>query len=267
MSYRQCLPHPGLRHLVKCYWHLQTTVARGERQTVLPDGCMELIVHFGAMPRTSGGASGSRHGPAAFVGGQITEALQLHANGNIGMVGVRLWPWSGAPLLGIAMHEIAGHSIALSDLPGLDAAGLPDQLAAAPDADTRLRIVDEFMRQLGSRAGAVNALAAAAIQRLDRARGALTVTTLAAGLAVSERHLNRTLRHHVGLAAKSYGRIRRFQACIGAVRRGELTTWTQAAHHAGYTDQAHFSHDLKKLCGVSPGTLLREHRLLVEPAE
>ncbi|MEQ8860739.1 MAG: helix-turn-helix domain-containing protein [Pseudomonadales bacterium] len=265
MSYCACLPQPALRRLVKCYWHLDDPAAEGGNHTVLPDGCMEIIVHFGALPRMTSDGRVPVSAQRAFVGGQISRAIGLEPTGRIGMVGVRLWPWGGGPLLGIAMQEIASESVNLADIAGHGAADLPGRLAAATDAEQRFRIVDRFMLVLGRRAAGVNPLAAAAIRQLDRTHGSVSVAGLVAELGVSERHLNRILQHNVGLSAKSYARIRRFQSCIGAIRRGDVTSLADAAHHAGYTDQAHLSHDLKKLCGLTPRALLQEQRLLVEP--
>lgn len=264
MSYRQRLPHPALREVVKCYWHLEAVDAGGPH-VVLPDGCMEFIVHFGALPRVTGRNQVASSSQRAFVGGQITEAIRLEGGGPLRMVGVRLQPWSGAALLGMAMHEIAHQSVALGDIAKGTGDDLPARLATARGAAERFDIVDGLMLELARRSRPVSALATAAIAQLDRSHGGIGIAALAAGLSVSERHLHRTLQHHVGLSAKSYGRIRRLQHCIAAIRQGRVTTLTDAAHHAGYSDQAHFSHDLKKLCGVSPGTLLHERRLLVEP--
>nr|WP_283243634.1 helix-turn-helix transcriptional regulator [Feifania hominis] len=72
----------------------------------------------------------------------------------------------------------------------------------------------------------------------------------------SERHLDRLLRPSLGLTAKGFSRIRRINRAVLAIQRGALPL-TELAQQMGYYDQAHFGHDFKAVCGVSPGEYRR----------
>ena len=84
-------------------------------------------------------------------------------------------------------------------------------------------------------------------------RGA-SVEQAAAQVALSARQLERIFVEELGLAPKTFARIVRFRRAFGAAKRGARLA--EAAAEAGYADQAHFSREVRKLTGSSPGILL-----------
>ena len=48
MDYQIFEPSQELRPLVKCYWTLESPKEEiPEKQTIVPDGCVEMIFHYG----------------------------------------------------------------------------------------------------------------------------------------------------------------------------------------------------------------------------
>lgn len=70
----------------------------------------------------------------------------------------------------------------------------------------------------------------------------------------SARHLGRLFRERCGLSPKGLQRILRVNAAARLIRGpGELSL-TRLAQELGYFDQAHFIHEFRSVCGVTPGT-------------
>lgn len=263
-TYRQRVPCRALRHLVKCYWLVESPASvPGAVETVVPDGCMEMIFHFGApLSEAKAGLAPAVH-PRAFVGGQIREAIDLHATGAIGMLGVRFHPYGAHPLLEVSMDEIAERTVDLTDLAGPRARALVERLREAGDHETRFALAEGFLLALLDHARDPDSLTRRAVGLLAAAEGGTSVRDVARALAVSERHLNRRLHRHVGLSAKSLARILRLQRALRAVRSGEAATLTDAASAAGYFDQAHFIKDFRAFCGTTPSRFLAGRRELL----
>lgn len=77
--------------------------------------------------------------------------------------------------------------------------------------------------------------------------------SLARETGYSSRHLSRLFRERCGLSPKSLQRVLRINAAARLIRqRGELSL-TRLAQELGYFDQAHFIHDFRAVCGVTPG--------------
>ena len=94
MEYSQFPAPPDLARSVECLWILRGALAP-EGQTILPDGRMELLFHFGSPPTSSKLSTQ----PVAVLAGQMTTALQLYPQGEVDMAGVRLRPEASGCLL------------------------------------------------------------------------------------------------------------------------------------------------------------------------
>ncbi len=68
----------------------------------------------------------------------------------------------------------------------------------------------------------------------------------------SRRHLNRVASDCIGMSIKLFSRIIRMNNACHALSVPNCSL-TALAHSFDYHDQAHFIHDFKSICGVTPG--------------
>jgi len=76
MHYQTFEPSNELSAIVKCYWTLDSLNNNTDRQTVVPDGCMEMIFHYGDLYKQYLDNGGSILQPRSFVIGQLTRPLE-----------------------------------------------------------------------------------------------------------------------------------------------------------------------------------------------
>ncbi|MFG6194897.1 DUF6597 domain-containing transcriptional factor [Nonomuraea sp. JJY05] len=175
------------------------------------------------------------------------------------------------------LPSLPDRRVRLSDLPSLrdhrvrqpDLPSLPDRRVGVSDLpslrDHRVRLPD--LPSLGvvdaAPSGRLDAMLAAVRDRLSHRvpadpagtaiSGALrrgrTVGEVAWDLGFSERQLHRRSLATFGYAPKILQRIVRFQRALTLARAG--VPLAEVAVTAGYADQAHLSHDVKRLSGVS----------------
>ncbi|QQO07501.1 helix-turn-helix domain-containing protein [Breznakiella homolactica] len=77
-----------------------------------------------------------------------------------------------------------------------------------------------------------------------------SVRQIAEQSGYSERHLSRLFRSSLGVGIKTCTRVLRINKTLRRINPG--ASFTEIAAAAGYYDQAHFNHDFKAICGVSP---------------
>lgn len=95
--------------------------------------------------------------------------------------------------------------------------------------------------------------AAHLLARIHAAKGILAVQDLAHEVRCSPRHLNRVISGVTGLSPKLFSRIVRINAvCQTLGMPGQADNLTSLAQDFHYHDQAHFIHDFKAVCGISP---------------
>ena len=85
------------------------------------------------------------------------------------------------------------------------------------------------------------------------------IAECARSVGVSERRLSQVFREQVGMSAKMWCRIRRFQTAVRALHGGVDVPWAELALRCGYYDQAHFANDFRAFSGINP-TSYSAHR-------
>src|SRR5580704_5827912 len=83
--------------------------------------------------------------------------------------------------------------------------------------------------------------------------GEISVKDLSAKLFWSARQINQYFNRQFGLSLKAYCNILRFQASLSHIQDGRLFP------QLNYYDQSHFIKEIKKLSGVSPKELFKNH--------
>ncbi|WP_333889154.1 AraC family transcriptional regulator [Sphingobacterium siyangense] len=84
---------------------------------------------------------------------------------------------------------------------------------------------------------------------LYSSEGGLTIIELSDRAAWTSRQMNRYFQHYFGVTLKAYCSILRFRATFEQIYNGRLYP------EQNFSDQAHFSREVKKLTGVNPRVL------------
>ena len=76
MIYQTFEPGQELSTIIKCYWTLESPEEKTpEKQTIVPDGCMEMIFHYGDMYSQYLENGNKLIQPRCFVFGQLSTEL------------------------------------------------------------------------------------------------------------------------------------------------------------------------------------------------
>jgi AraC-like DNA-binding protein len=268
MRYREVEPCPPLRPYVRCIWVLEDLGARGPGapDRILPDGCVEMVLHYGdRFLRHRDGVAPSVQ-PRSVVVGQITRFLVIQAGGAVGMIGVRFEPGGASAFFRPPMAELRGRTLEVSELWGVAGRELEARVHEAADDRERIALVeDALLRRLAAHAPRPSAVDVA-VDAIVRTGGRVTVADLAARLGVGRRRLERGFAARVGVPPKLLCRLVRFQRVFAALESGARpagpSRWATVALECGYYDQAHLIRDFRAFAGQSPTRYLeREHAI------
>lgn len=225
-AYREHPVPVALRQVIACLW---TRRADGSAVRVLPDGCTDIIWR----PDTGALVAGPDTGPVIALTGKDEFVL-----------GVRLRPGAGGAAYGLPLSEIRDLRVPLADL-GLDPA---DELHGGLDPQTALARLAALATRLALLRPPDLAIQAATLRLSDPGQ---RVDRLADDLGFSERQMRRRFHHSVGYGPKTLQRVLRLQR----FRTFKGLHLVRAAAEAGYADQAHLTHDCRRLTGLSPSEL------------
>lgn len=254
MRYAEYPPPAPLESWIECLWTLSAPAvpAASRVERVLPDGCVELIVHLGDPFAHWSGPGAPAAQPRSLVVGQITSALLIQPLGVTRTLGVRFRPAGAYPFLGAPLDTLTGRQAPLDALWGADAARLEEALAGARDDAARVALLSGALARRLARGRAPHPGTLAAVRHLLGARGRCRVADAGRRAALSPRQLERRFRAEVGLAPKTLARIVRFQALLSACDAVPEAGWADLALEHGFADQTHLIREFRDLAGATP---------------
>jgi AraC-like DNA-binding protein len=258
MRYTVLPPAPPLRPYVECLWRLEGDGAGLPEETIVPDGCMEIVLHCGdRFARVAAGGAATASQPRAFVVGQMLGPLVIRPGARVETWGVRFRPGGAAPFFDEPMPDLAGRCVDLEAIGGAGRGRWIDRTREARTAPERRRRIEAWLlERLGRRhTDPLPGLAAGAIVS---ARGRVRIDDLASRAGLGPRQFERRFLKGVGLPPRALARVVRFQNLFRLVhaRDGADGGWADLACAAGYYDQAHLLRDFRELAGSTPPRFL-----------
>ncbi|WP_301111380.1 DUF6597 domain-containing transcriptional factor [Microbacterium sp.] len=237
-GYREFAPPAGLASVASCLWENHSAGPHAQR--IIPDGCVDLVWMREEL---------------VLVGADTGPVLYLPAEGEEPVSGIRLRPGAAGAVLGISASEVRdARGPAVAVWPEL-APAVGEALALAEPT----RRLDLLARAVLQRRGERDVLVAAAAHRL--ALPTMNVSTVAAELGVSERHLHRRTVAAVGYGPKMLERVARLRRLMALSGRPRPLPLAQRAAVAGYASQSHMSDDVRRLTGLTPVRFLEDASL------
>ncbi|GAA1396380.1 helix-turn-helix transcriptional regulator [Luteococcus peritonei] len=171
---------------------------------------------------------------------------------------VSLTPTGVRALFGLPLAALVGDTVSLHDLPRGLSESEHQRLDAAPGWPARLALLEELLlRRITDDAPASD---------IRHATGLLldgwSVTAVAAEVGWSRRHLHQRVSSETGLPPKQLNRLGRFDRARELVQQG--VSFSEAAHRAGFADQAHFTREWSAMAGRTPKASAEEFPNLQE---
>ncbi|MGB3187694.1 MAG: helix-turn-helix transcriptional regulator [Ornithinimicrobium sp.] len=194
--------------------------------------------------------------------GVVTGRSQVELAGRGWAVGVMLQPGAGPAVCGVTdLRHVADTHCDLARVPSM--APAISAIRATMTADPAS--AHQHRRAIARLAGQLDALPALTdeakhvsdvVALVESDPDLRTVAELSARAGWSERQLQRVLRRYLGLTPKWLIQRRRLHEASDRLKHGTVKL-ADLAHDVGYTDQAHFTRDFRKVTGYSPGAFAR----------
>lgn len=247
LSIETCRPQESLSRLIHSF--VQVSVDKPTAYPVIPDGLSALYV--------------GRQSTVCAVSLTRTVDFQLPAAGEY--FGVRFFPGALRRLFGLDLTDTSGQLLDAAYLPDKILSSLHKHLFRYDSFEWRVKVCEDAVTAIGGVIGGVDCRAAKVRESsrfesmIDKALAGIYATkgeieiekTLAAGLGVSARHLNRLFASHVGMSAKRFAQVIRMQNVCRFLQESPKSSLL-AAIRFGYFDQAHLLKDFKKHIQASP---------------
>jgi AraC-like DNA-binding protein len=253
MNYKEYKPAEELQSFLKCFWSLEAPASvTVEKQRIVPDGCMEMIFHYGDIYLQFLEDGSSITQPRCFVFGQITSPLEIAPTGVTGIIGARFHPDGFLPFSSYPIQQMENKAVALNKLFNNDAISLEQHVMNALTNEERIQIISTFLINCLQTTDVSDRITKSSIEALLQSNGQMNVDELAEQVQINRRQLERKFSSAIGLSPKQLSKMIRLQTTLKMMEQKQFISLTSLAYENGYYDQAHFIKDFKEFTGVSP---------------
>jgi AraC-like DNA-binding protein len=248
MNYSRFVPNSLLHDIVECYWIVDGTDR--SVQKIIPDGCSELIFHFGDPYKISSEQKPEALQSFSIAAGQIDQPIFLKPTGRSGVLGVKFKPLGMWKMLGCDMQLLRNQTYHLGDVMEISIEHIVEQIQNSATHEQRINTVETFLiRRLatmktGDEIGPL-------INEIKTKKGQVSVRDLSGRYKISNRKMERLFLQQVGVSAKLYSRLIRFSNVYNLVQQPSFTK-AEATYLSGYFDQAHFNKEFREFTGENP---------------
>lgn len=260
MDYQTFEPGSALQEFVKCYWTLESQEEPNtERQTIVPDGCMEMIFHYGDLYRQYTNAQNSILQPRCFVIGQLTQPLEIEPTGVTGIFSVRFHPEGFLPFASIPIKEMENTAVSLEKLFGNEGFEIGQKIGNATATRERIQAIESFLLNRLTDIHTIDRIIKTTVETILTANGQLSIDQLSKQVHINRRQLERKFATVIGLSPKQLSKTIRLQATLKMLLAQQFSSLTALAYQGEYYDQAHFIKDFKELTGLTPKEFYGDH--------
>jgi AraC-like DNA-binding protein len=157
-------------------------------------------------------------------------------------------------MLGVDMGEITNRVLPLDVVFGPKGLELGLRMVEANDIESRFQVLDAAIGQRLGDMKAADRVVDWAVTQLH-ANPNINITSLAADIGWSRKHLVDRFRRHIGAGPRAFGRLLRFERAWSDAAAAATPNWAYLAASHGYADQSHLIHDFRAFSGFTPTEL------------
>lgn len=253
MNYQVFEPGEELSAFIKCYWTLEGPGEESpQKQTIVPDGCMEMIFHYGDRYLQYMENESRIVQPRCFVIGQLTRPLEIEPTGETGIFSIRFHPEGFMPFATLPIKEMENTAVSLEKLFGKDGEELEQRILNTPEISERIKLAEAFLFQRLTDTETIDRIVRSTVETILTANGQLSVEELSRQTNINRRQMERKFSSAIGLSPKQLSKTIRLQAALKMLLNKKFTNLTALAHEGEYYDQAHFIKDFRELTGLTP---------------
>lgn len=253
MNHKIFEPQQDLKEWVKCYWTLDSPLENTPtKNTIVPDGTMKLIFHYGDTYKHHPSDKESIILPNCFLIGQLTRPYIVEPIGVTGSFVVRFQPNGFFPFANISIKEIQNTAVPIETLFGKEGEEIGERILSANSTSERIALIETFLLKRLTEKDTIDTIVTSTVNTILNADEQLSVNELSKRNNTNRRQLTRKFAATIGLSPKQLSKTVRIQNTLKTLLNEEVTSLTDLAYENAYFDQAHFIKDFKEFTGLTP---------------
>lgn len=256
MNFNSYLPDKHISLFVKSILAFEETESTS--RSVLPffaDGCPGLMFQ-----QTENGLWVQPHNkkmPASFLYGQTIKPIELHMGGNYAFIVFQLYPFVLKTFFNITAKDINDDCYNLQQVKGWET--IEVLLLKESHVETQIEIISNFLLNIFTlKKEELDLTIRQSLQIIFESKAQVNIKQLCAELNITTRTFERRFLNEVGITAKQFLQITKFQQSFEQLTLKEFTKLTDVVYNNGFSDQSHFIRVFKAFTGTTPKSFIRK---------
>lgn len=245
LGLKRVIPSPTLAPWVECFWSVKASLPQAQQEYLYPDGGSSLLFVF----------AGNDDPGVWFNAKQQQQGVMFE--GHVSSVGIRFKPGGAFALLGMPMADLTGQYIEADLLPLVGLETLSAQLQQATFYQ-QVALLETWLHKNAAIHSPVTGPVQYLTQQLNFAEIALRQLIEDAGLG--RRRVERLFKQQVGLSPNRLKMLQRIKTARYLIKNQPDSLLVDIALQTGFFDQAHFSHQFRRVTGYTPGEYQQKQR-------
>lgn len=256
------IPAPPLSEFVDLLWLYEGYRQPHQKERLLPDGSMELVVNLNEdIVRVYHGRDSLqvRTLRGAVLVGAHSEFFVIDTAEQHTVAGVHFRPGGAFPFLDPPASELRNTLVSLDDLWSRLAGRLRERLLEAATPQAKLHVLEETLLARAAERLERHPAVAFALHEFQGLPHTRTIAAVTGQIGLSPKRFIQVFSAEVGLTPKLFCRVRRFQRVLRLIGKRRPVEWAAVAADCGYFDQAHFIRDFRAFSGINPSAYIAQH--------
>ena len=253
-------PSKALHRAISTYWSgiFNTTDAPDFSQTVVPNGCIELIIHLSDDHcfLTKQEAAWSKS-PVFTLMGLYPQTYEVRFSARVSVFGIRFFPDGIQALFGVPPSEFLATYEDGTDVLGDGFGDLCNRLREIQAPAERAVLADQYFTRLAEQRRSAPDHLNRTVQRIRQVEGRVSIPSLMEEIPLSPRQFQRQFKSRFGMTLRDYLRLTRITAIHRYLSAPQPDNLTSLAYDWDFADQSHFIREFKYHVGTAPGKFLR----------
>ena len=248
-------PAAALQAVVDHYWAGTCTETEDTQdQRIFPSSYLEVVLPLDS-PQEDSQKGGSRK-KAAMAGevGFWTVPHTLPPAQSKEWFGICFNPEALPGVFGLSASELLNSAASCQKELDASFSTFCQQLSQAKTNAERVRLADTYLTSFHQRTPPRPTSAyvqkAARLIRLQKCH--VSVEGLSQNLCIGMRQLERAFKKDLGVSPKAYMRLSRLSSVLQLLSQNPNLPLAQLSYLGGYSDQAHFNREFKRMTGIVP---------------
>jgi AraC-like DNA-binding protein len=188
----------------------------------------------------------------------------LKLNGKVDMLGVCFLPEGFFPFLKTPVSEFKNQFLGADEVGFQITRALNEQLKVAPDVATRLNILENSLLSLLDAGNYTPENFRQIFNALKQNDNSIRISKFCQQSNISIRKLERMFNKYVGVSAKTFATINRFQNSLNQLLYSDYAKLSDIAYDNDYFDQMHYIKEFKHFAGNTPKSFVHQKKSILQ---